>query len=436
MKRVLVLTFDFPPQGGVGVIRVTKFVKYLRQFGWESVVVTSDTLWNPDPSLLAEIPPDTLVYRLPWPGVLRRLLPQNAQAALGTPTQRVSWAGRLKGTAKRLLRALILPDLTRLWGWSAYRRALQVLEEHPCDALLSTSPPNAIHLLAKALHQRTGLPWVADFRDVWSVADSPWMQAAGPLGRWRHRQLERGVLRTCQKALVMTETIARQTEAVFGPWVAQRLEVLPNGFDAEDFSPAELAAHSGIEVLYLGSILDKRTRNALPEGLRLAGERYSAELTGVQLAFAGLFDPAYAERLRAAGPLVRLEAPMPHAQAVRRMQQADALLLLLGDSQEERLIYSSKFYEYLAARRPILGIVPPGAAHEFILREGVGVVADPHDPEAIARALVTLVQALRQGEGRFAPAPELVAQFERRALTGRLARLLDALTAENPSHGD
>ncbi len=430
MKRVLVLSFDFPPQGGVGVIRVTKFVKYLPEFGWEPVVVTSDTLWNPDPTLLAELPPDLKVYRVPWPATLRRFLPQNAQAALGAPARRTGWSGRAKSTARRLLRTLILPDLTRLWHADALHTCRQVLAEVPCAALLSTSPPNAIHLLAQTLHRQTGLPWVADFRDVWSVADSPWMLASGPIGRWRHRRLERGVLRACQKALVMTESIARQTEAVFGPWARERLEVLPNGFDAEDFLPAEPKAHRGIEILYSGSILDKRTRNRLPEGLRLAQERYGAALTGVRVTFVGLLDPAYHERLRAADVLAAVEAPVPHSQAVRQMQQADALMLIQGDSQEERLIYSSKFYEYLAARKPILGIVPEGAARDFIQREGIGVVADPNDPEGIAQALVTLVQALREDATRFQPRPELAARFERRALTRRLAQVLDTLTPE------
>ncbi len=428
MKRVLILTFDFPPQGGVGVVRVTKFVKYLPLYGWEPVVVTSDTLWNPDPSLLAEIPPEVPVYRVPWPATLKRLLPQTAQAALGSPAARPGLSGRMKQAAKRWLRALILPDLTRLWTYGARGVCRQALADHPCDAMVSTSPPNAIHLLGRWIHEQTGLPWVADFRDVWSVADSPWMLESGPVNRWRHRQLERGVLRTCQRAVVMTEAIAERTTAVFGPWVAHKLSVIPNGFDAADFAiPASPSPKDELEVLYLGSIVQKRTQNALPEGLRLAWEQYREALQGVRVRFIGLLDPGYAQRLRAAAPLVELESPMPHKEAVQRMQNATALLLVQGDSVEERMIYSSKFYEYLAAQKPMLGIVPEGVARDFILREGIGTVAHPDRPQEIAEALVALVTALRTDANRFRPAPELVARFERRALTGELAKVLDEI---------
>lgn len=425
MKRVLILSFDFPPQGGVGVVRVTKFVKYLPQFGWEPVVVTSDTLWNPDPSLMQELPPGLKVVRVPWPAALRRLLPKDAGTALGQPG-RASLRGQVKGTAKRLLRALILPDLTRLWNAKATRAAEQVLEDTPCAAMVSSSPPNAIHLLAQRLHARTGLPWVADFRDVWSVADSPWMLAAGPVGRWRHRRLERGVLRACQRAVVVNEAIAERTAAVFGPWVAPKLMVIPNGFDAADFGPPPPPAEE-LEVLYVGSIVDKRTQNALPEGLKLAWERERETLHGVRVRFVGLFEAAYRARLMEAAPLARVEEPVPHAEAVRLMQRAHALVLLQGDSVEERMIYSSKFYEYLAAGKPMLGIVPEGVARDFIQREGVGVVAHPHAPEEIAAALVKLVTTLRAEPTALRPAPELVARFERRELTRQLAQVLEAI---------
>ncbi len=430
MKRVLILSFDFPPQGGVGVVRVTKFVKYLPQFGWEPVGVTSDTLWNPDPSLLEELPADLSVYRVPWPAALRRVLPRNPQAALGAPSTRASGSARLKATAKRLLRALILPDLTRLWTYKAYGVCRQALEAHPCAAMVSTSPPNSIHLLAQTVHARTGLPWVADFRDVWSVADSPWMQAAGPIGRWRHRALERGVLRACQRALMMTAQHAAQTEAVFGAWVRPKLMVLPNGFDAQDFSAVpEATPNDTLEILYVGTLLDKQARNALPEGLHMAWQQQAGALQNVRVRFVGLLDPAYRARLLAASPLVTVDEPVPHAEAVRLMQRADALLLVLSDTLEHRMIYSSKFYEYLAAGKPMLGIVPEGAARAFIIREGIGWVAHPDAPAEIAQTLLMAVQSLRAEARQYRPSPELVARFERRALTRRLAEILDEITA-------
>ncbi len=375
MKRVLILSFDFPPQGGVGVVRVTKFVKYLPQFGWEPVVVTSDTLWNPDPSLLEELPADLSVYRVPWPAALRRVLPRNPQAALGAPSTRASGSARLKATAKRLLRALILPDLTRLWTYKAYGVCRQALEAHPCAAMVSTSPPNSIHLLAQAVHARTGLPWVADFRDVWSVADSPWMQAAGPIGRWRHRALERGVLRACQRALMMTEPVAAQTEAVFGAWVRPKLMVLPNGFDAQDFSAVpEATPNDTLEILYVGTLLDKQARNALPEGLHMAWQQQAGALQNVRVRFVGLLDPAYRARLLAASPLVTVDDPVPHAEAVRLMQRADALLLCEIGFAEIAFKLPCRFCQRCLQVRP-LRHHPNGLLQ--IAREAAGIGGHP-----------------------------------------------------------
>ena len=150
-KRVLIISFDFPPQGGTGAIRVTKFVKYLPEFGWKPMVVCSDTDWNPDESLARDVSPDVPVYRVGWPRWVRALRPGAPGITNHTmaTTTRAGWISSLKKAFVQAARRALVPDTNILWVNGALRVCEQVLREHPCEVVLTTSPPNSVHLVGR-----------------------------------------------------------------------------------------------------------------------------------------------------------------------------------------------------------------------------------------------------------------------------------------------
>ncbi|MCL4394736.1 MAG: glycosyltransferase [Chloroflexi bacterium] len=424
MKRVLIVTFDFPPQGGTGVIRVTKFVKYLPQFGWQPVVVCSDAHSYPDPSLARDVPPDLPVYREPWrpfASLPRRSAPAAPSAIADRSRQPVP-----SGALNKLARRFFVPDPYVGWTGAAARLCARALQEHPCQAALTTSPPNSIHLVGERVHARFGLPWVADFRDVWTC-ENPTLGKLGRLNFALQRKTERRVLERCDRALVVSEPLARSTFESLGSDLAPKTRVLTNGFDPEDFAdPPPPLDSPGVTFSYVGSIHGPRGNTALAPGIRLALEQNDDFRRDARFRFVGLFDGPFRAQLAGLESNVEFLDFTSHAEAVDRMRRSHVLLLALP-SDEERLGYTNKLFEYLAARRPILAAVPPGAVSELMRGSNLGLVVPHDEPAAVARGLIDLFR--REPSDTSDRSDELRARFDRRNLAQQLARILDEVSS-------
>ena len=432
MKRILIVSFDFPPQGGTGAIRVTKFVKYLPEFGWQPVVVCSDTNWNRDESLARDVPPETPVYRVGWPRWVQALRPGAPGVANSTiaATPRSGWMSSLKQMLAKAARRALIPDVNVLWVSNALRVCEQVLHEHPCDAVLTTSPPHSVHLVGRGLRSRLEIPWVADFRDVWT-AENPALRRLGKIHHARQRRVERQVLEACDRAVMVTEPLTRQTQRVFGPKVSPKCTTITNGFDPDDFAlPLAASVDNKFVITYVGTILGSQTNNAFPEGLRLALEQSAVFRNAVQAHFVGQLAPEYHARLKGVENYVEITGFVPHDAAIEAMRHAHLLLLILSSTDLARMIFTNKFFEYLAARRPILALVPSGIISDIIEQEKIGSVASPDNAPAIAQALLAMFESVRARPDGYYPSEALLARFDRRGLTRRLAAVLDEITGK------
>jgi len=433
MKRVLIVSFDFPPQGGTGTIRVTKFAKYLPEFGWQPVVVASDTLWNPDESLARDVA-DVPVYRVGWPRWVKAFRPGSpskfAQVVKASGESKIAL---LKQRLVQMLRRAFVPDLNVLWVGNAFQTCKKVLQEIPCDVVMTTSPPNSVHLVGYKLHTRLGLPWVADFRDVWT-AENPALRRLGKIHLARQRRVERQILETCDRAIMVTEPLMQKTRQVFGPRVAAKCVTINNGFDPEDFVPSlSVPPDNRCVITYVGTVLGPRTNNAFPEGLRLALMQNEVFREKALIRFIGQLDPSYRARLAGLEDNVEIVDMVAHNKAIEMMLAAHLLLLLLPNDEEGRMSFTNKFFEYLAARRPIFALVPEGIVSEIIIQEKIGLVAAPDDVAAIAQALLTMFDMVQAQPDGYCPSDALRARFDRRRLTQSLAEVLNQITGRNPN---
>lgn len=425
-KRVLIISFDFPPQGGTGAIRVTKFAKYLPEFGWQPVVVCSDTLWNPDESLARDVP-DVPVYRVGWPRLVQAMRPAppllNAQAV--STQARLSRFSSVKYAWVQLARHILVPDTNVLWVRKAQYTCAQVLRTQPCDVVLTTSPPNSVHLVGQWIHSQFRLPWVADFRDVWT-AENPALHQLGRLNFMRQRQAERHILQTCDRAITVTKPLAQQTLAVFGAHLADKILTITNGFDPEDFAnPQPDLDNSIFTIAYLGTMVGPWMENALPEGIRYALTHSESFRKHVRFRFVGELGAAYRARLAGLDGNVEISSYVPHTTAIDIMRRSHLLVLTLSDTQLAGMTYTNKFFEYLAAQRPILAIVPPGLIRNIIEKERLGWVASPNDAQAIGKTLLTIFDSMYTHSETYGASEALLNRFNRRELTRQLATILD-----------
>ena len=419
MPNVLILAYDFPPRGGVGVMRITKWTRYLPEFGWQPTIVTvSDPGPHPDLHLLDQVR-GTSVLRIParYPP-----LPMGEAARVqdvSTPSS--AWRRRLK--------PWIIPDVQVGWIPGAVRLAEARLAQGDIAALLTTGPPFSTSLAGLWLKRRhPTLPWLMDLRDLWSEGPDQRFVVQYKVNRW----LEQCCLDAANHTTVVTAGI--RTLMLRRLRIApERISTIPNGFDPNDLPPETLApAQSGpLQLCYIGTMAAHRA--AAAEGVFIALRQLQAEgVTAAQLhvAFIGSFAPAlhdWAAPLVAAG-LVTVEGFVPHDAALARMRAAHALLLVLTDDWEGRIAHSSKLFEYLAVGRPILAVVPPGEAAQLVQGTGAGVAVAPTDVAGIADALREWLGKHAAGTLATRIDPAALRPYERREQAQHVSRLLDHIT--------
>ena len=398
-RKLLILTYHFPPSAASGTFRMLGFVQHLPRFGWQCVVVAPPGLpWEPtDEVLLGRVPPETAVYRPPYP---------------------VGW---------------IWKPLRKLFPWGAWlpfaaAGCYRAIRDHRPDAVLTSGPPHAIHLLGRHLHRRTGLPWVADFRDPWVAGDPS--QTSRKVPGWEARA-EPSVMREAD-AIVVNTPGARDLLCHAYPRYAAKMTSITNGYDPESFEANSAPPLSGptIEIVHAGEIYANRSPGPLLEAVRqleapaLGGRTLRVRLIG-NLANQKQ-QPEIEDMIRgAANASVSVEGQVTYAQSIRAMVQADVLLLL--DTPGRRAGVPAKLYEYIGANRPILALAEPDSDVAWVLRESQlpHRIAPPLDVEAIRRALTDLLRdpATARCGGQDKP---IQPRFTRERLAGELAAVLDS----------
>ncbi len=460
-RTLLVIAGEFPPLKTIGRIRTVKFVDQLRQHGWRSIVITlkpSGTEPNYDPSLLAEIVDGVEVVRVPIrnreeeiANAVKRLLGRKpavpapsagtssggavAVAAPVTTTASGGLMDQAHAMTRWVLRSFVdVPDDFRLWADEALKVARKLCAERHIDAVYTTLPPFSSMFVGHALRRETGLPWIADYRDLWyGDVLREWVP------EWRKKlelRMERRLLREADVIVTVSEPKTAYMQRLH-PELKARWETLTNGYDTELYCErARTRPFTGetVEFVYTGRLFKNRRGYAFAEALgrihrtdpALAARARVRIFGGVEPSIRKRYDQILAEY--GIAHLYDFAGDVPYAEAMNAQVNCDYLLLIVDTGETSDGVIPGKLFEYVSVRRPIFALCDPGATQQIIERARLGRAVP-------AEAVEACEAMLRDWLAR--PVPEVVdsddvylAQFDRKAITARLARLLDEVVGK------
>ena len=442
MKRVLIISYYWPPTGGSGVQRWVKFAKYLPSEGWQPVIYTPE---NPeqlavDESLAAEVPEaaEVVKTRIIEPYELyKKLLRRSGHSKEAVEVNPVNAQNKslLQKAAMWVRGNLFRPDPRCLWIEPSVRFLKKYLSEHPVDLIVSTGPPQSMHMIGLRLSRETGLPWIADFRDPWTkIFYFKHLSMTPATERW-HKKMEKMVLDEASAVVAVSPLVQQEFQAMTDTPV----ELITNGFDECDFSsePCTQAyggASQEFTITHTGLFAADGNPTVLWDVLAEKCQTDEAFRKLLRIKLIGKTDDQILKALKDKG----LESSLinmgyqTHSVAVEQQRQASVLILPLRKEPEYKAVLPGKLFEYLASQRPILGIGQPDGAMAMIVNEtGTGTVIDWNDKEGISQYIEQCWE--RHLEGRLSSDGADLSRFTRRSLTRRMAGLFERVECDSRS---
>ena len=365
MRKVLVVAYYFPPMGLSGVQRTLKFVKYLPEFNWQPTVltVTPGTYFARDTSLSREIDGlDIAIIRTESIDPTRFFHKRNsgAQKVVKMPRE---WLRKALNLGSQIF---FVPDNKIGWKRKAKRAAIQLLQREKFDLIFATAPPYTDFLIGRELSKKFGLPLVLDYRDAW--IDNPYHFYSTPLHRWLHRRLEKQVLRASNKIITINRRIKELLLKRYPFLQYHDVEIISQGFDPSDFDldgvPPLPLRQKKMRITYSGTFIDKRTPKYFLRALSKVLREEPGLRNKIEACFMGHFreeNLKLVKRLKL-HDVVSLLGYVDHRDCVRYLLASDVLWLIIGKGKGEDMMSTGKLFEYLGARKPILGCVPKGVA--------------------------------------------------------------------------
>lgn len=414
MKNVLMVAYHFPPlAGSSGIQRTLRFVQHLPSFGWNPLVLSADprAYERVSSDLEADIPPGTVVRRA---------------FALDT-ARHLSIKGRYVGAMAR-------PDRWISWRFDAVRIGMAMIRKYKPDAIWTTYPIATAHRIGAELQRRSGLPWIADFRDPMAQDGYP----ADPKTWQAYKDIEREAVARAALSTFTTPGCVEEYRKRY-PAREQNLVLLENGYDEDSFANVgDLAADGplnpgAITLLHSGIVYpSERDPTQLMQALKRLHDAGQITPERLQLRFRAAVAEDLLRRLASEqGVLdyIQICPPVPYREALEEMLRADGLLLLQASNCNAQI--PAKLYEYLRAGRPVLCLSDPvGDTARVLTDAGINAIAKLADAADIARLLQAFCHAGTSPALQTLARPDAVAAASRKGRSKALAAMLERVCSK------
>lgn len=421
-QHILMIAYFFPPIGGSGALRPMKLAKYLPEFGWLPVILSAknpDWYYATDPDLLAELPDSVKIYR--------------SAMIRSAWVYRIINPFRIKKMDKWIKQWLLHPDPQIGWLPSAVSYGIRLVKKYKIKAIYSTSAPLTSHLIAYLIKKKTGLPWVADFRDEWF--ENPDINYPTNFHRRVHFKLEKMIVNSADRVITAAPGFCRLLSKHSG--CEKKCSTIFMGFDPAEFKKPVINEQSHKENqtfsiafsgLFYASFRPARVVSAI-QSLIDSGK---IQKERIRLLFVGANTPEDIGSLDRYG-ICHFTGFISHKAALAHIKKSDALLLLLSRERGEFVI-PSKTFEYIATGKPILGVVPEKSdVASIISRTQTGIVIDFNDEAGMKAAVYRLYNAWAKKRILFTPDQREIMAYSQKRQTGRFVELLDCFSGDNKS---
>ncbi|MFW6249360.1 MAG: glycosyltransferase, partial [Bacteroidota bacterium] len=360
-KKVLIITYYWPPASSPGVYRFLKFARYLREFGWEPIILTVKKGSYPsyDYTLLNEIPEDLTVYQTSTIEPFAIYNKLTGKKGKSVPVG-IHYDPKEKGTLKKMIFYIranyFIPDARKGWAYFAKRKAKKIIQKERVDAIITTGPPHSTHLTGLYLKKHFDIPWIADFRDPWTNIYYNHLFPRTKKTKKKDYLLETKILTKADCITVVSKGMYNEFSSR-----AKRIEILPNGFDKKDMPQKKDIKTREFIMSYIGNFKHNQNIENLWKALdELKNENeqfqkfFKLQITG------NVHDDTIEsiKKYKLTG-IVHFENHVPHHIAVQKMVKSNLLLFIIPQAINNHAIITGKLFEYIASRTPILSIGPP-----------------------------------------------------------------------------
>jgi len=424
-KKVLIITYYWPPAGGPGVQRWLKFVKYLPDFGVQPIVYIPENPTYPiiDEALVKEVLDTAIIlkHKIFEPYQLASFLSKNK-------TKKIS-SGIIPNQKKQsfldkvflLIRGnLFIPDARVYWVKPSVSFLEKYILENNIDTIITSGPPHSLHLIGLELKQKLGVKWFADFRDPWTTIGYHKALRLSNYAANKHKMLERKVLNTADTIIVTSNTTKKEFEAI----TKKPIAVITNGYDTENV--AKQALDTKFTLAHIGSFLSERNPQLLWESLVELIQEIPDFKTHLEIKLIGAVSQEVLETINEFGlnPYLNNLGYVSHSEAIAHQRKSQVLLLIEINSEDTKSIIPGKLFEYMVSGRPIIAIGPRGSDFsEIITTTNTGVFFDYSEKMKLKSVLLNFYNQYL--EGKLQSNAVGLQHYSRKSLTEKLVELIN-----------
>lgn len=432
MRKVLIITYYWPPSGGGGVQRWLKFVKHLPSNGWKPVVVVPENPEYPviDPSLESDIPPEAEIIRLPiWEpyGIFKKITGRKKEEKVNNGLLFDEKKQTFLETVSLWIRGnFLIPDPRVFWVKPSSKRLIQLLPEINPEIVITTGTPHSVHLIGYHLKKKTGIPWIADLRDPWSTLDLLDKFYPTKLARNRQKHLEKKVLSEANQVITVSSFWAKELQDILNKPVG----FITNGYDNGDICPPVKSPSTHFIISHIGMINSFRNQNIFWEALDelcSESEDFNQKLI---IQIVGTYDKRiYRElaRYRTLASKLTFSGYIDHCEVKHKYANSGCLLVLQNRTKNAKGHIPGKVFEYLASGKPILALADPNSDLGRIISDcQAGKTCNFDDKESIKNSVMSIFN-------QKIPSPDMqkIEAYSRKNLTKDLTEVIDKTIAHS-----